>query len=322
MKEIKLLHPFLNGSLGVYFPVGELKRNGTCENASKKCLDKCLSFKFFHSPLYVPEGTRRKIYEYFVENTVNKICQKILEEMGEAKVNILSWFVSGDCPGKIEKKVLKIMKELSFSFAQRCITKNKYLWENVELVKKDSFDLRIILSIDIDHRQEIIEYFELNPVSKLKVNLFAMSDYRNGRAAILKELNDVDFVISCPHCFGGYLKNRVSEINCNLCYKNKKGCFVFICDKYTEITKALMREIMYDAGAVDRLNPEKFPKKWIDKILPVVKLFFEKNENKFSNKDIEEMAVGVKEDKSKKFGKLEGYTELDNILNEYFNLGI
>jgi len=90
---------------------------------------------------------------------------------------------------------------------------------------------------------------------------------------------------------------------------------------YIEIAKSLMKEIMYDNGAVDRWHPEHYSEKWINKIAPIAGNFFDKHPELLNDKNIETLALGS--DKcDETFDGLEnyyGFKELNDILNEYFD---
>jgi hypothetical protein len=90
-----------------------------------------------------------------------------------------------------------------------------------------------------------------------------------------------------------------------------------------EIAKSLMKKIMYDNGAVDRWNPEKYPEKWVSKIAPIAGNFFEKNPELLTDENITVLACGS--DSLVGFDgmeNLEGFKELNDVLNDYFINGI
>lgn len=85
------------------------------------------------------------------------------------------------------------------------------------------------------------------------------------------------------------------------------------------IAKQLMKEIMYDNGMVDRWHPEKYPKKYVDKISLVAGVFFENNPDVLTNEDIENICCGELSENEEMYGKLHGYENLSKALNDYFN---
>jgi hypothetical protein len=90
---------------------------------------------------------------------------------------------------------------------------------------------------------------------------------------------------------------------------------------HIEIAKSLMKEIMYEAGAVDRWNPEKYPEKWINKIAPIAGNFFDLHPELLTNENIELLANGSDKCDGTFDGleDYEGFNELSKVLNEYFD---
>ena len=90
---------------------------------------------------------------------------------------------------------------------------------------------------------------------------------------------------------------------------------------HLEIAKSLMLEILYDNGYIDRWHTEKsqFSKKWQIKIAPVAAMFFDKHPELLTNEHIENICCGEVGENEEMYGKIEGYKELLDILNEYFN---
>lgn len=88
---------------------------------------------------------------------------------------------------------------------------------------------------------------------------------------------------------------------------------------HIELAKALMREIQYDNGMVDRWHPESYPEYWVTKIAEAGAKFFDANPEKLTEDDIFEIACGFHEDNEKIYGPLIGWTELNDVLNDYFD---
>lgn len=87
---------------------------------------------------------------------------------------------------------------------------------------------------------------------------------------------------------------------------------------HIEIAKSLMQEIMYDNGCVNRFEKEKYPNKWVVKIADKAAIFFDNNENCLTNEHIEQIVTGEYEYNNLYYGNMVGYSELNKILNEYF----
>lgn len=90
---------------------------------------------------------------------------------------------------------------------------------------------------------------------------------------------------------------------------------------HLEIAHSLMKAIMYCNGMVDRFHPEPkpYPKKWINKIAPVAGKFFDLYPDLLTNDNILEISDGFLEENEEKYGKLEGWKELNIALNDFFN---
>jgi hypothetical protein len=92
---------------------------------------------------------------------------------------------------------------------------------------------------------------------------------------------------------------------------------------YLEIASELMKAILYDNGYVDRWHSEKsqFSKGWQNRIAPIAGKFFDLHPELLTDEVIENICCGFVEENKEAYGSLEGYAELDKILNEYFNSG-
>jgi len=88
---------------------------------------------------------------------------------------------------------------------------------------------------------------------------------------------------------------------------------------HIEIAKSLMKEIMYEAGVVDRYNPEAYTEKWVNKIAPIAGKFFELNPELLTNERIEEIGSGFEDGILEFYNHLEGWKELDEVLNDYLD---
>jgi len=90
---------------------------------------------------------------------------------------------------------------------------------------------------------------------------------------------------------------------------------------HIEIAHTLMKEIMYSNGMVNIYYPEPnpYPKKWINKIAPIAGKFFDLYPELLTNENVSEMSDGFVEDNEEKYGKCEGWKELNDVLNEFFN---
>jgi len=92
---------------------------------------------------------------------------------------------------------------------------------------------------------------------------------------------------------------------------------------YLEIAKELMMSILYDNGYIDRWHSEKsqFSKRWQYRIAPIAGKFFDLQPELLTDETVENICCGFVEENQESYGDLDGYKELDKILNEYFNSG-
>lgn len=80
----------------------------------------------------------------------------------------------------------------------------------------------------------------------------------------------------------------------------------------------LMRNILYDNGMVNRLEPEFIDPVWVEKISPIAERFFLIHPNLLTDDVLDEIATGEVDEIQRKYGSLTGFADLDNVLNEYF----
>ncbi|MCK5018134.1 MAG: hypothetical protein KAS32_13840 [Candidatus Peribacteraceae bacterium] len=195
---------------GIFFPPGKPKDGGTCEFATRKCLNNCV--------LKVNEPTKQT-YRCFVDYSVGEIVGEIMREMSYYPNKFITWFVSGDCPRELEDKIAEVMKCLSRQeIVQHGFTRNKSLWRKIRGIHK----LTLCLTVE-----------NLTKASKEKEgDYIVVPDYKTERVDIFK-LKDSEYTYS-GSCGSGWVKTPVtqswdafdvSEEDCGLCYKNKKGCF-------------------------------------------------------------------------------------------------
>ncbi|KAA0126422.1 hypothetical protein FY557_17380 [Chryseobacterium sp. SN22] len=80
-----------------------------------------------------------------------------------------------------------------------------------------------------------------------------------------------------------------------------------------------MKEIAYDNGFINRWELERYDAKWINKIGPLAKAFFDANPERLTDDDIEEICAGEQGEVDETYGNLHGFKELLESLNDYFN---
>lgn len=85
------------------------------------------------------------------------------------------------------------------------------------------------------------------------------------------------------------------------------------------IALSLLQEIAFDNGFFNRWSPEKYDAKWINKIGPISKVFFDANPELLTDNNIEEICCGEESEVNERYGDLVGFKELHESLNDYFN---
>lgn len=81
----------------------------------------------------------------------------------------------------------------------------------------------------------------------------------------------------------------------------------------------LMKNVMYDNGMVNRWEPEKYPLAVVQRIAAPAKAFFAVHPDLLTVEHLDQIATGFEEDIAERYGKLPGFVELHNALNDWFN---
>ena|SRR3982751_2134882 len=89
--------------------------------------------------------------------------------------------------------------------------------------------------------------------------------------------------------------------------------------EYQEIAKAMMKEIMYDSGAVNSKEKEKYPLNHLDSIACYAGLFFHYNPSLLNDENINLICTGEQDEVEEKFKKCKGYSLMMQSLNAYFD---
>ena len=92
---------------------------------------------------------------------------------------------------------------------------------------------------------------------------------------------------------------------------------------HLEIAKSLMVEILYENGYIDRYHSEEsqISEKWCYKIAPLAGKFFDSNPELLNNENIKILANSSDNGDFNGLEKYNGFNELNEILNEYFDDG-
>ena len=206
--DIKILRPF-TGTGAVFFPIGPPPK-GTCEYATKECMEKCYvkrsEYPDFDEELLVPELEKRKVYEHFIRHPVKEICGKILAELDGLQTPILHWFGSGDCLSKDTETISAIIDAMDKSVVQMGFTRNKRLW-------KRHLD---VFALTIESEAEATD----------KVGMYAVPNY-GGQVSVMY---NPSYQVRGGHCGpitcrDSYQVELEHYINCRTCMRLKTGCF-------------------------------------------------------------------------------------------------
>ncbi len=206
---MKIIRPF-TGIGSIFFPIGPPPR-GTCENATRKCLDECYAamhkYPDFDEDVRIPDSEKEEIYRIFMTKDIPDLCKQIKSELDGLQTDILNWFGSGDCLQKDESRVCKIIEELKkHSITQMGFTRNERLWNKY---KK-------IFAFTVEDPNEIGN----------RKGLFAVPDYDNQTSIMYRDNQPTKGghcgPIICQDKFDATLDHY---INCRTCQRLKVGCF-------------------------------------------------------------------------------------------------
>lgn len=92
-----------------------------------------------------------------------------------------------------------------------------------------------------------------------------------------------------------------------------------VSEEEKELAISLLKEIAYDNGFFNRYFPETYQAKWINLIGPKAKHFFDSNLDLLNDEVVEDICAGEQGEVDEKYGELEGYRELKESLDNYFN---
>lgn len=91
-------------------------------------------------------------------------------------------------------------------------------------------------------------------------------------------------------------------------------------EEIVDFAKEFMKSIQYHNGMVSRVEEETYPKHWVNAIAMEVAAFMQQNSEFELDEDvIDEICEGETTEVQEKYGSLEGFTGLYNMLSQYFN---
>lgn len=192
----------------VYFPIGKPEDGGTCEFATRKCIEYCPSGQVINDH----EKHALAYFKRYTAGTVFKRLIKNFESLAAIPYNarMIQWFAWGDCPsdltGKIAEIILRIRDE---GIPQYGFTRNKMLWE---MIPSSDF---LSMGLSIDNLKEAKE------VSIESGKMTAHPDFKSGYAEMISNGKIV------ARCNGWWCITEVETrtSNCGKCLTEKTGCY-------------------------------------------------------------------------------------------------
>ncbi len=196
---------FLDGMFpAIFFPVGLPKNNGSCAFLTDHCLKYC--------PAKETNKHEIRALEYFKNNSIGEIKERILKEMCEYNVIHLYWFPWGDCLPELTDKITYVMLGLSGQgILQNGFTKNLSLWANINDFKKNN--LKIGFHLD-----------EIKNIKKMFDNkIVCCPDINVGKAELY--FNQKKIARCCGIWCDWLAANETRIADCQECFIYKQGCF-------------------------------------------------------------------------------------------------
>lgn len=226
---------YRQGNYGsICFPYGRSENGGSCEFATKKCLEecseRCLEMKWF-----------KEVLEFFETQDTLLIYKRIIKEMKDNDFKLLFWFDCGDCPKALTSKVLTIIKQLNEDeMIQLGYTRNKGLWSEVKKIKGIPF----MLTVENESQIKVKGYYAIPDYKTERVQIINYKDvtvsvgggYHVCGGGTVYNVEEVVKKVDVALCSNDRSntslmeidvgkKGKITEANCWYCYKDKIGCF-------------------------------------------------------------------------------------------------
>lgn len=227
---MKILRPVCAGVAGIFFPIGKPECGGTCQYATDKCLRLCYALdKGYDETVNIPERQKGKIYKFFTQETILRVCNEVLKEMEELQATILSWFCSGDCLDKDVDRLVEIMGLLhDEGVIQNGFTRNQTFYRKIMTQGKLK---HIVLTVESRRAEDAPAFDDVE-------SIWAIPNYKTGIVTLYRGKWGSKRVMG--YCgFNEVTTNfkgktvRIAS-NCLGCYKKKMGCFTEITRKQSD----------------------------------------------------------------------------------------
>lgn len=199
---------FMDGMFpAIFFPVGKPEDGGSCAYLTDHCLQYC--------PAQETNRHEIRALEFFKENDISTIVDRILEDMNLYNIMHLYWWPWGDCLPEMTDKISEIMLDLSeIGLLQNGYTRNLELWKTIKFLGvKDNLKI----GFHVDTTEDAIEMSSLGHV-------VCCPDITVGKAELFYRGKKV------ARCCGIWCEwvttDDVRVADCQECYLYKQGCFI------------------------------------------------------------------------------------------------
>lgn len=215
----------------------------SCGFATTKCLKEC-------SEQHNDMTWFSETFDTFKNSSAVALYATIRDELKESGFRLLTWFDCGDCPARLTKKIVEIIRQLAKEkFWQLGFTRNLALWQSLAGVKR----VRFILTVERGSRIKDEGYYAVPNYKKQRV---AILHYHTFDRPISRSIDKIIArgEANVRYCGGGgsYMsmktvtepeKNaqcsisgpnaalvtgkwgRNHEANCEYCLEGNRGCF-------------------------------------------------------------------------------------------------
>lgn len=192
----------------IFFPAGKLNKGGTCQYATKKCLERCPSD-------CQPNELEKAIYKKFCGMPADKLAKQIHMELLDMNKLFLQWFAWGDCTSKLTEKIAWIIMYLQEHGVVQCgFTRNVKLWQKIKQVTS--------IGYTVEDKKNISKF--------CKDGLVAWPEYKTGITHLYEGFNVKEVLVAtCSgtwmHVVGTDEPCVINEAQCDICHEKQIGCF-------------------------------------------------------------------------------------------------
>jgi len=196
---------FMDGMFpAIFFPVGLPENGGSCAYLTDYCLEYC--------PAHEINRHEVRALNYFKDNEVVTIVDRIIDEMCSECLTHLYWWPWGDCLPELTDKIFLIM----IALRRRGILQNGYT-RNIDLWDKVPFYDNLRIGFHVDTIEEVMEI-------STNTNVVCCPEVDKGKAVLYYDKKPV------ARCCGIWCEwlttDEVRSADCQECYLYGQGCFI------------------------------------------------------------------------------------------------